>query len=411
MQNEITQFIVQKLALFRLLTLCALVVATTPVLPQSLEQTGLLAEYAREAERSPVDFGAWIYRRAFRNKAQVPPETRRLIQKLYRQERSFLRYLAHRPSEAGLPQLTVGLFRDDSRLLRANHGLNHDSIRPLASVTKIFTATAALRLVEQGRLRLEDDIARFLPDFPLARRPRAGEPITVADLLRHSTGIPYSGKRSLLLRGPVRDVQYRIASQSRPAGTKAVYSNQNFYIAGAVIEAASGRSFPDFVTGELLRPTGMHRSRVAPRANAASGMFSSINELHRFYRRLMHPGRFGPALLGRPALERMQAVPPFENPARLEAFWGLGLRLRYHHVGSRRLLEVYHNGRWTGAGSRLGYFPDADVYVVYLGTPDDFRDETYKRFHFGIGSRAAGYAATLQEVLNADWRRPRTNGG
>lgn len=64
---------------------------------------------------------------------------------------------------------------------------------------------------------------------------------------------------SILIRrhpvyAPERKIRYLIASQFRPAGRQAHYSNQNYYLLGAIIEAASGQSYPDYVTDNILRP-------------------------------------------------------------------------------------------------------------------------------------------------------------
>jgi len=370
---------------------------------QGCQSTGVAQEIARPAIRAPEmepllrryearittqDFASWLNgMRADRSEAR----------ELLALDQSLRGFLAYEGSSVGLNQYAVGLYKDSTRLFLSSEGMTPSTVRHLASVSKIFTSVAILQLMEAGKLSLTDDIAIHLPDFALATKPRDGRPITIADLMRHSSGIPYHGDGRYLLKMPVRGNSYRIAGQTRAAGKEGVYSNQNTYILGAIIEAVSGQGFPDYITQRILKPTGMEKSYVTPSANAASGIYSSVSEMLLFCRALMQPERQVQPLITRTSLERMTELPEFEgDPQKTGGFWGLGVRVRYHEG---RHLEIYHNGRWTEAGGRLGYFPEEDVYLVYLGRPENFRSEDYQNFHHSIGARASRYVRVLDRLL------------
>ncbi|MBE7438028.1 MAG: beta-lactamase family protein [Spirochaetales bacterium] len=319
------------------------------------------------------------------------------VQELQARDRSLRGFLASEGPAVGLNQYAVAIYKDSTQIFLSNEGMNPDTVAHLASVSKIFTSVAILQLMEERKLTLKDNVATHLPDFALALKPRDGRPITIADLMRHSSGIPYHGDGRYLLTMPVRKNSYRIAAQSRPAGQEGVYSNQNTYILGAIIESVTGQSFPEYVTARILRPVGMEKTYVSPSANAASGIYSNLKEMHLFFRALMHPERRLVPLISRSSLEKMTEVPEFAgNVQKTGGFWGLGVRVSYHE-GSHQ--EIYHNGRWTQAGGRLGYFPDEDIYLVYLGRPQNFRAEDYQKFHHSIGYMASRYVRALNRLL------------
>lgn len=130
----------------------------------------------------------------------------------------------------------------------------------LGSITKQFTSTAILMLVDQGKIRLDDDITRFLPDYPAK-----GQHITVANLLNHTSGIvSFTSKPGYVLHMneaiPVHDM---IASfQDDPLdfapGSRYQYNNSGYYLLGAIIEKVSGLAYADFLEQRIFAPLGMH---------------------------------------------------------------------------------------------------------------------------------------------------------
>lgn len=142
----------------------------------------------------------------------------------------------------------------------------------MASVTKPFVATAVMQLVEQGRLALEDSVARHLPYFRLDDR-RSSE-ITIRQLLSHTAGMPDVGDYGWdrpetdndALERYVRDLH--VAKLIDSPGNRHSYSNVGFEVLGDVVAKVSGRSIEDYVTKFILNPLGMTSSTLmAPRAN------------------------------------------------------------------------------------------------------------------------------------------------
>jgi len=172
------------------------------------------------------------------------------------------------------------------------------------SMTKIVTATAAMQLVERGRLKLDTPVEHYLPEFP---RPRAGWPeVQVRHLLNHSAGLanPIPVRWVHPADRPAREpheftleLLARYGKLRFPAGSKASYSNLGYIALGEVISAAAGEQYEDYVRANILRPLGMRRTDFAyrpdMRADAATGYQSRLSPLTPLFRWMLPNGITG----------------------------------------------------------------------------------------------------------------------
>jgi CubicO group peptidase (beta-lactamase class C family) len=137
----------------------------------------------------------------------------------------------------------------------------------VASVSKLFTATAVLQLVERGQLRLDEDVNHYLHRFQL-RNPFP-KPVTLANLLTHTGGFD---ERTIGAAARTRaDVQplgpYLAAwmpACSLPPGDVISYSNHGAALAGYIVEETSGVPFAQYVEENILQPLGMRHSSFEP---------------------------------------------------------------------------------------------------------------------------------------------------
>ncbi len=157
------------------------------------------------------------------------------------------------------------VYRTAVGLADRGHGVPNtiDTKFNVASIGKAFTATAILRLVDQGRVDLDAPILRYLPDYP--DRDIAGR-ITPRQLLSHSSGIGNYWE-AIAEKPPQRFVETKdflplIAGQPLEAepGTTFGYSNSGYVILGLVIEAVTGEAYADHIKRTLFDPLGMSRS-------------------------------------------------------------------------------------------------------------------------------------------------------
>ena len=133
----------------------------------------------------------------------------------------------------------------------------------LASVTKQFTAMGILILVEQGKLNYNTKLTEVIPEFP-----DYGKEITIKNLMSHRSGLqPYNelypnDAEKQLVDKEVLNLLIKQDSLLFPANTKYRYSNSGYAVLAMIIERVSGKTFQDFMAGEIFEKIGMTNSTV-----------------------------------------------------------------------------------------------------------------------------------------------------
>jgi CubicO group peptidase (beta-lactamase class C family) len=155
-----------------------------------------------------------------------------------------------------------------------------DTVFRIASMTKSFTALSILKLRDEGKLSLDDPVARYVPALAGLSYPTKDSPtLTIRHLLTHSEGFPEDnpwGDRQLAQSDETIRAWMRAGIPFANApGTAYEYSNYGFAILGQVVTRASGRPYAEYVRDEILRPLGMNSSTFemssVPRGQIALG--------------------------------------------------------------------------------------------------------------------------------------------
>ena len=266
-----------------------------------------------------------------------------------------------------------------------------DTIFDLASLTKcIATTTAVMQLVEQGRVRLNDPVAAYLPDFAQNGKKQ----ITVRELMTHYSGLP----PDLDLRQPWqgRDTAYAMAMQVKPAytpGTRFVYSDINFETLGFLVEKVSGMPLNEYAAKYIFAPLGMRDTRFLPPAAwdgriapteydengkmlrgtvhdptarrmggvaGHAGLFSTADDLAKFAQELLS----GHRILSRLAIEKMSTP---QQPATAASLRGLGWDIDSPFATNRgEFLPVGSFGHTGFTGTSLWIDPTTNTYIILL---------------------------------------------
>src|SRR5215216_5023200 len=192
------------------------------------------------------------------------------------------------------PGCGVGLAKDGRTLYSQGYGAanleygvpNTDStVFESGSVAKPFTASALVLLAQDGKLSLDDDIRKYLPEVPSF----GGQKITIRNLLTHTSGLRDQwGLLGIEGRGPgsqvhsaltTLDLVSRQKMLNFPQGSRYLYSNTGYALAGLIVQRVSGKTLDAFMQERLFRPLGMTHTQwrddftevVPNRATAYSG--------------------------------------------------------------------------------------------------------------------------------------------
>ena len=136
----------------------------------------------------------------------------------------------------------------------------------LASMSKSFVAMAALKLRDEGKLRLDDPVANYLPELRRVQLPTTDSPaLTIRHLMTMNTGLPednpWGDRQMAVSNARLEQLVGAGLSFSNAPGIKFEYSNLGYIMLGKVVSKASGMRFQDYVTRQILRPLGMNNTR------------------------------------------------------------------------------------------------------------------------------------------------------
>jgi len=151
----------------------------------------------------------------------------------------------------------------------------------VGSVSKSFTALAVLQLLEQGLLELDASVQRYLPWFEVAGRGAAAR-ITLRQLLTHTSGLStWSGRRAEADELPLAHALRELARFELDAapGDRFEYSNANYQVLGAVIEAIAGASYPDYIERRVFEPLGLRHAY----ARGSAALADHLATGHRYW--------------------------------------------------------------------------------------------------------------------------------
>jgi len=284
----------------------------------------------------------------------------------------------------------------------------------IASVTKPFTAVAILKLVELGKLSLEDKIDKFFPTYP------NGENIAIYHLLSHTSGIPnwWEGQMPANVPGsfPMCDSPHRYLQQMKNhalflPGKFYKYSNSGYVLLGEILEKVAGQKYEEFLAAHIFKSAGMTSTEmehindpsekwvkgyaidssknspfidplVYPMPFSAGGLRSNASDLLKFFSALKAGKIVSPALFskmisyallnsGRPVYEGGYRAPG-AKPAGVHAdMERRGYGLGFHLMDLYKTPVYYHSGGIAGFNSYLMHIPANNTTIVLLANAED----------------------------------------
>ncbi len=267
-----------------------------------------------------------------------------------------------------------------------------DTIFDMASLTKVIsTTTAVMQLMEQGKVRLNDPVAKYLPGFA----QNGKEDITLRQLLTHYSGLapdldlktPWEGK----------DTAYGLAfaeAPEQPPGSEFTYSDINFIVLGALVERVSGETLDQYAVRHIFAPLKMTHTRYVPPAAwkpkiaptqydenehmlrgvvhdptarwmggvaGHAGLFSTGDDLAKFAQALL---KSGGGILSPLAVEKMTRP---EQPPSAPVLRGFGWDIDSPFSSNRGdLLPVGSFGHTGFTGTSLWIDPTTQTYIILL---------------------------------------------
>lgn len=343
----------------------------------------------------------------------------------------------------GLPGVVVGVVSGDDLVWAEAFGhadiaedrpMEIDTRFRMASHSKLFTATAIMQLREEGKLRLDDPVADYLPWFTFQGAAPEDPPVTIEHLLTHSSGLPREARAHWTdFDFPTAEEIRELMPDRRAPFSPEVrwkYSNLAYTIAGMVVEEVSGMSWADYVQANIFDPLGMSASSVdrpdpelatpygsrmpdgsrdifpfvdARGMAAATGLTSTVEDMARFVSAQFREGaRGGDRILSTASLREMHRVRMLENT------WtrGQGIGFSVRRVDGE--IYVGHGGGYPGYTTNTTIQLDSEVGVVVLTNTNDSNPGQISEELMGtVGEAVADVTAVEPEqvVWDPAWER------
>jgi CubicO group peptidase (beta-lactamase class C family) len=325
------------------------------------------------------------------------------------------------------PGCAVGVIRNGQIAHAKGYGLadvergvpiTSTTVFDIGSTSKQFAATAVVLLELDGKLSLSDDVRKYVPELP-----DYGKPITIDNLLRHTSGLrDYTALLSmsgLEVEQVTTDEQaLAIIARQRalnfPTGTRYEYSNSGFFLLAVIVERVSGKPLGDFARERIFQPLGMksaqfrdkHAEIIANRAlgyaldgaapqgtvrfkNALSNweqtgdgaLHLSIEDLVKWDENFYQPRVGGQSLIDR-----------LTQPGQLDNGEKIGYARGLFVDEYRGVPRVHHAGNWVGYNAMLARFPQQHTSVAILCNFE--------------GGEASGLSEKVADIVLADVLEP-----
>src|SRR5467141_1297659 len=300
-------------------------------------------------------------------------------------------------TKAGSPGCALGVYRDGKILYSKGYGLANleesvpispQSVFDIGSTSKQFTAASILLLEKQGKLSVNDELRKYIPELP-----DYGQKITILQLLNHTSGlrdyltlmelagIPID---SVTTDGDALALITRQKALNFAPGSEWLYSNTGFFLLSTIVQRASGKTLREFASDNIFAPLEMthtqyrddHAALIANRAMAYDeqenkagykldvsyfeqtgdgAVHTSVEDLQKWDENFYSPG-----VGGKEFLAEIQERGKLNNGNVLEYAKGLFVQ------DYRGLHTVSHGGSWGGYRAELLRFPDQHFSVACL---------------------------------------------
>lgn len=267
--------------------------------------------------------------------------------------------------------------------LELDVAMSPKNVFEVGSITKQFTAVAILMLEEEGKLNLQDDITKFLPDYPTK-----GQKITVHHLLTHTSGIKsYTsmqkfGEVATKDEEPLKFIDFfKNEPMDFNSGEKYLYNNSGYFILGYIVEKVSGMSYPKFLEENIFKKLNMdnsyygsHRKLIKNRASgyqkrgedylnaqyisltlpyAAGSIMSNVDDMLKWQKAISNN-----SLVKKETIQKAFTNYTLNNGEKINYGYGWSL----NELNGEPTIE--HGGAIPGYLSMGVYIPKEDVYVI-----------------------------------------------
>ena len=300
-------------------------------------------------------------------------------------------------SDADITGLSIALVDDKNIIWAQGFGYadkqadiktSPDTVYNVGSVSKVFTATAAMQLAEQGMLDIDQPLQKYLPEFSIKSRFGDTHKITPRNLMTHHSGLPCNWVQGMIVRhpGPFTEVVTAVKDEytAYPTDYMFSYSNLGITLLGATVGKVAGTGYANYMDTHLLSPLGMTHSKFATSTSSksydkgneievmpmrdlpATGLNSSVSDIAHFMQMVLAAGKYnGRQILKPESLREMFKVQNADVQMDFDSKVGLGWMLNAVDV-PRSVTVASHAGHTLNFHTLMAVLPEHKLGVVVM---------------------------------------------
>ncbi|MFV5702771.1 serine hydrolase [Flavobacterium sp. XS2P12] len=351
-----------------------------------------------------------------------------------------------------VPGIAVAIVKDGKiihakgygvKSILTNEKVDANTLFGIASNSKAFTSAALAILVDEGKVKWDDKVIKYLPNFKMYNEYVTNE-FTIRDLLTHRSGLGLGAGDLMMWPGGgnftptdiIENLQY--LKPTSAFRTKYDYDNLLYIVAGEVIQSASGKSWCDFIEERIIKPLEMNNSAASfvrlkdttnviaphvpidgklhvikrykdPILDAAGGIYSSVNDMSKWVIMQMNSGKYGSdnkqlfSEKEHKEMWQLQTIIPVTARAPYNThFSGYGLGWFLSDVKGYK--QVTHTGGLEGIVTQVTLLPELNLGIIVLtnqqsGAAFSAITNTVKDSYLGIQSEdyLTKYSTSLKE--------------
>ncbi|MGB2867111.1 MAG: serine hydrolase [Bacteroidota bacterium] len=356
-------------------------------------------------------------------------------------------YIAKSMKQWDTPGLAIAIVKDDQVIFAKGYGMrklgesalvDEETIFACASTSKAMSVACLGMLVDEGKLKWDDPVEKYLPGFQLFD-PYVTRELTVRDLLTHRSGL---GRGDLLwYQSPYsrEEILRRVRSLKPSSSFRSRYGYQNimYMAAGEIVKSISGKTWDEFIKERLFTPLGMTSSSTSVKdlakatnvaahhveidnemvpiewpnydnVGAAGAINSSVLDLAQWVRLNLAWGTYnGKQILSTAVIKEMQtpqtvirldSLNTVIRPSTHFSMYGLGWNLR-DYLGHK---IVMHTGVLDGMRARVSLIPELGVgFAILMNSPNESLHEAiaYRLFDYYLGGPERDWSSELLKVI------------
>jgi CubicO group peptidase (beta-lactamase class C family) len=264
----------------------------------------------------------------------------------------------------------------------------------VASISKLLTATAIMQLAEQGKIKIDEPLTTYLPEFSIKTRFPGEGRITLRNLMTHHSGLPANFYKGIFSSNPepftkvIKELKDEYLAY--PPDSVYSYSNLGVTLLGGVIERVSGKDYASYMNESILGPIGMENSSFSTKTGmaaakgykdgdatnelgvrdlTATGLLSSAVDLGRFMQMVLRGGISGERQIIKPET-LAEMLRPQNVKVPLDMGISIGLAWALDSMGNTEIKDAgpvaHHGGSLPSFNSQLLVLPEQKLGVVVL---------------------------------------------